>query len=783
MQKAQELQAILQILADGNSRKLNPRYDDIFGASIGTFDWILREPAKLFAVEHGTKFTFVDWLRDGEGIFHVLGKPGAGKSTLMKLIWDHDITKKMLKEWAGDSQLLCMKYFFWKSESSQSGLRGLKSFLLSSMLEQAPDLMDALIPGPKGDGVTYEQLSQAFDLFLKSPQALEGYRVFLLIDGLDEFDEERNAEDHHDLVRLIQVWASQSEGKVKICVSSREYEAFATVTHHQKIRLQNLSKEDRKAYVTERLTSHPRFPQLEASCEKAAEKLHEDHWKSHTCNPDCLIRHIVEVSDGVFLWVRLVMVQVRKCLSADCSLRKIWRHVDSQPKPLTDFIKHMLDSILPLYQREACILLSIVHRHQSTNREIYVSPQGATYLCDRLDRVDATLLSQQPDHGGLGLTLQEADWRSLTAEDITARFNGLLEVSDQTEWFYELEIPTLTFTHRSIIEVLRNSIDAKLVEHGITQVELGHWLCQIALGEFISLFKPLKDRVDLSIGFVYLETRLADFFCFLRDQSLFEEPSVIQQLDRVEDICLTLRFGRPQPSKQNWQRFYFWARRGNFGRYYLSIMVLAISHKYAGALPWILKRLENIPKRGYLVSILLWTCIEERYKSSELEQISISVIQTALLERGFIGVDLLDGEQKAHVSKHGCHTAESWVIYVAFLLTTETQSDSDWAITELWLDRGANPRICLANDGVRLGMGLDSFVYVSVKINGKWFQSPESVRVYGKVDMQDLPVTLRGFIARSDAPNKERLLELVDRNTDMIEAEEAADAAAGVRSS
>ena len=44
---------------------------------------------------------FLPWLSSGNGIFHVSGKPGSGKSTLMKFLYDHPRTKEELEKWAG----------------------------------------------------------------------------------------------------------------------------------------------------------------------------------------------------------------------------------------------------------------------------------------------------------------------------------------------------------------------------------------------------------------------------------------------------------------------------------------------------------------------------------------------------------------------------------------------------------------------------------------------------------------------------------------------------------
>jgi len=56
------------------------------------------DEAKSYARE-----SLLNWLSSGTGIFHISGKLGSGKSTLMKYLCEHDNTKLLLEKWAGGS--------------------------------------------------------------------------------------------------------------------------------------------------------------------------------------------------------------------------------------------------------------------------------------------------------------------------------------------------------------------------------------------------------------------------------------------------------------------------------------------------------------------------------------------------------------------------------------------------------------------------------------------------------------------------------------------------------
>jgi hypothetical protein len=72
-----------------------------------TFRWIVEQDADVEATTLGTnaRERYLSWLQEGCGIFHVAGKLGSGKSTLMKFLFKHPETHRQLLIWAGLSFL------------------------------------------------------------------------------------------------------------------------------------------------------------------------------------------------------------------------------------------------------------------------------------------------------------------------------------------------------------------------------------------------------------------------------------------------------------------------------------------------------------------------------------------------------------------------------------------------------------------------------------------------------------------------------------------------------
>jgi hypothetical protein len=107
-------QKVLNVLAfDG----MRDRIDTVANAHDYTFRWIFddgiteesggrndsdNEWAGVFDEAARAKVdSFVEWLSSGTGVYHIAGKLGSGKSTLMKYLVGHSRVREELQKWAG----------------------------------------------------------------------------------------------------------------------------------------------------------------------------------------------------------------------------------------------------------------------------------------------------------------------------------------------------------------------------------------------------------------------------------------------------------------------------------------------------------------------------------------------------------------------------------------------------------------------------------------------------------------------------------------------------------
>ncbi|KAI0432418.1 hypothetical protein F5Y09DRAFT_353517 [Xylaria sp. FL1042] len=318
--------------------EIKVRHESIKAAHARTFEWI------------HSRLDFAHWLEEGDGIFWVRGKAGSGKSTLMRFLVENPTTSKMLLKWAGRRKLVLANHFFWKAGTPmQKSRTGLLRTLLFQILRQIPDLIEKLFPlrwedkDVNLDSLTENELVQAIKALPLDDRL--PVRFCFFIDGLDEYTTgaQRYHGDYQELIDLLE--ALTTSPVIKICVSSRPWTPFerAFGDSPNKLRLEDLTKNDIREYVLDKFSSSPYFQKL-AKVDPRCKTFDEQ---------------IVQKAQGVFLWVFLVVESLLKGVSAADDFNDLQRRLNSIPTDLEDYFKHMLETIEPIYWEQTTRIFQV----------------------------------------------------------------------------------------------------------------------------------------------------------------------------------------------------------------------------------------------------------------------------------------------------------------------------------------------------------------------------------------------------------------------------------------
>lgn len=315
------------------------REESIKEAHPTTFEWLFEEACPTESPKNSPKT--LDWLRNGRGAFWISGRAGSGKSTLMKFFYHHPKTTAALKQWAGSRRLFVASFFSWNAGTMmQKSQQGLLQTLLYHILRQDPALIPSVCPSRWSstslppDTWSHAEVLEAFTKLKE--QDLRSVRHCFFIDGLDEFDG-----DHPDIISTINTFASSDA--IKICFSSRPWAVFESAygtNHGLMIRLQDLTRSDIRSFVEDRLAEGTQFVRL-----KSTDPAYES-----------LIHEILERSNGVFLWVYLVVRSLRRGMTKYDTISELQMRLRELPSELEDYFQHMLDSTERMYHRQAARL-------------------------------------------------------------------------------------------------------------------------------------------------------------------------------------------------------------------------------------------------------------------------------------------------------------------------------------------------------------------------------------------------------------------------------------------
>lgn len=320
-----------EILGSLRFKAMSARVSKIQEAHGDSFSWIFNPKCDA---------GFAEWLRSDQGVYWISGKPGSGKSTLMKYLYGEQRTKEALRTWAGDAKLVTAGFFFWSvGTPMQKSQEGLLRSLLFEILRQCPDLIATACPERwtfkphatvEQQGWDLSELSEVISrLFTHAP---ESTKFCFFIDGLDEYDGH-----HRDVIRVLDSLASSTQ-HVKMCVSSRPWNVFEDAYGRDKSRklyLEDLTRGDIEKYVRSKLEEHT---------EVALYSIEEESY-------DELIADIVEKAEGVFLWVYLVVHSLCEGLTNGDDVFLLQERVRRLPSDLEHYFRLILESVEVEYRQ------------------------------------------------------------------------------------------------------------------------------------------------------------------------------------------------------------------------------------------------------------------------------------------------------------------------------------------------------------------------------------------------------------------------------------------------
>lgn len=357
----------------------------------------------------------------GDEPYWLSGKPGSGKSTLMKYIIN-EFRANIKKEDTSSSEMVVASFFFWNSGSAlQKSLVGFLRSLLYQIADQRPDLIP-FMDGTQADSTTTLNTSfRQTELFAWTEHRLSmvlrqildhmppSIDLYFFIDGLDEF-----VGDQDDLIALVRLM--HQTPRVKVCVSSRPEQVFRLgFAQSPQIRLQDLNYLDMRKTVEDRL--HP---------------ILNRHFPEDDTDIRSLIENTVRKAQGVFLWLELMTKSLRNgCYNAD-TMRELHEKLDRTPETLEGLYQHMLDNLDKSYLSEAFRYFGLLGASEEK-----FSRRGPPTLLD-LVLTESELWDHALRHDREYFTSPDFMHHCLRVETrILTRCAGLVEIEDRPIPFVE----------------------------------------------------------------------------------------------------------------------------------------------------------------------------------------------------------------------------------------------------------------------------------------------------------------------------------------------------------
>ena len=355
------------------------------------------------------------WFLSDDRVYWIQGKPGSGKSTLMRYL-SRNLDRIFMNDASKQFEYLWF-FFYARGSYLQKSFEGLLRSVLYQLGQANPsiaqiigDQCKAKDPGMRNTWTDGELMS-IFELVRE--QITVERPVVLFLDALDEFN--GYPETMADFLSSLSSSTGPTKSlDIKICFSSRPWDVF--VERFDKccgIRLQDWTRADIVRYADVRIQKILDPAPFDSPTQPHRERM---------------VNYIQENAQGVFLWVNLVLDELAKI--SQRIPQNLYAEMTKFPADLEDYYRFTLDRIPPKDKYDAFILLELVLRRgegQVELGDLYYAlrcAKGATFeACQqflrgaRAEMLDeASMETQLKDLCGGLLEIVQVNWDRGTGE-------------------------------------------------------------------------------------------------------------------------------------------------------------------------------------------------------------------------------------------------------------------------------------------------------------------------------------------------------------------------------
>ncbi|KAJ4246007.1 hypothetical protein NW762_013751 [Fusarium torreyae] len=478
---------------------INNREEAITPAFQSTYQWVFSRTPNMSSTGEPMWSSLPNWLEsDCQAPYWITGKPGAGKSTVMKYIANHPAIDHYLSKWAAGYPIYKVKYYAWKPglELGKSE-QGLLRTLLHQTLQKNPRLTPVICPRrwalfhtirdlepqdlpPWSDWELHESFAHLLS-FSKTRM-----RFVVFVDGLDEFDVAPM-----QLCTLIQRVAQHKA--IKVCVASRSWPQFSDAfADSPGMQMHLLTHDDIKTYVFGHFKGVRAFLELNSLYQNRG---------------DQLLNHIVSKAHGVFLWTAIVTQTIFQSLVEGASLSQLQTTLDKIPPELESLYDAIYSAIPARLLPEVSVMLQI---HVSA-----CSPLDwlTLWLADETRGARVNINVHALDMDQMHLVLRRR---------LGARTRGILEAVKTTQ--------TVDFLHRTAAEWIKQPRVWERIRSASPQ---GFDPCICLLRAEIIKMENLQDETPLGSIEFWNRIMRSLLYASLADQNATPDKTLVETVDQL----------------------------------------------------------------------------------------------------------------------------------------------------------------------------------------------------------------------------------------------------------